>query len=92
MKQEVPITKEMVAILLERVKKCYFNPADCREVIIPSDSICGVTINTPEILDLALQELLIKTQNQKISAFWEDGVKPKKKQVITLVNQMENKS
>jgi len=71
----------MVGILLERVKKCYFNPEDCREVIIPADSICGVTINTPEILDLALQHLKVKCQTEKITTFidlYNDYKKPDK--------------
>jgi hypothetical protein len=44
-------------------------PADCKNVVISADSICGVTLATPEILELALRELKIKAQFKKLEIF-----------------------
>jgi hypothetical protein len=62
------ITKEDITGLIDTIKTAgYYDPDDCRKAVIEFKSLCGTNAIVFDILDLALKELSIKANNEKIT-------------------------
>jgi len=62
------VTKDTIQGLIETIKtRGYYDPDDCRKAIIEFESLCGTCASVFDILDLALKELLVKSNNEKIT-------------------------
>jgi hypothetical protein len=81
---EITFSKDEINHLLDIVKhKGYYDPSDCRNAVLPFDDLCGVNAMVFHILELALKELSIKTQNEKITFHFMEYAKEKNPSTAT---------
>ena len=60
-------TKAEIKELQKIIKtRGYYDPSDCRKVIIEFEGLCGLNATIFDILDMALQTLSIKAENQAL--------------------------
>ncbi len=76
-------SKEEIKQLQKIIKEQgYYDPSDCRKTIVEFDSLCGLCASYFELIDLALEHLAIKAQNNKIELYVE---KPKTDNIEVIV-------
>jgi len=85
-------TKEEIKQLQKIVKEQgYYDPSDCRKTVVEFDSLCGLNSSYFEIIDLALEHLAIKAQNNKIEYYAEEPQKTDNIEVIVEGTKIKEK-